>query len=373
MNTQVKFLDLAAINARFSKQFEAAFQEVLTSGWYLSGKATQYFEKQFSAYCGTQYCVGVANGLDALTLTLLAQKELAGWNDDDEVIVPAMTFVATAQAVLRARLRPVLVDISPIDYLMDIAQFEAAITMRTRAVIPVHLYGRLCDMEQVNLVAKQYNLFVLEDAAQAHGAQRNGVRAGNFGDAAAFSFYPGKNLGALGDGGCVVTNDESLATVIRALANYGARRKYFHERLGFNSRLDELQAAILSIKLQALDTDNRQRQQWANYYIQNIKNSYLQLPKQSGQVEENVFHIFPILTDYREVLQAYLHDNGIETLVHYPISLHQQPCLRHHLSRSSSYFMAESIAQKELSLPMSPILAKHEIDTVIQTLNHFSP
>ena len=372
MNTPIKFLDLAALNARFARKFEAVFQEVLASGWYLSGSATQRFEQQFAAYCGTQHCVGVANGLDALTLILMAQKECLGWDDDDEVILPAMTFVATAQAVVRARLRPVLVDVSPEDFLMDVSLLEATVTSRTRAVIPVHLYGRLCDMDAVKQVAERHHLFVLEDAAQAHGAQRNGVRAGAFGHAAAFSFYPGKNLGALGDGGSIVTNDTELADKVRALANYGSRKKYYHEGLGLNSRLDELQAAFLSVKLKSLDEDNRQRQQWARYYIEHLNTPYIQCPTWPNAIEEHVFHLFPVLTDHREALQTYLHKRGIDTLVHYPIPLHRQPCLTPYF-RDKSFPITEQVAAKELSLPMSPILSKVEIDTVIQTLNRFTP
>ena len=262
MSNKIPFLDLAKINSRFSTSFHDAFSEVLDSGWYLRGMATAQFEEAFSAYCGVAHCVGVANGLDALTLSLLAKKEMDCWPENAEVIVPAHTFVATVQAVVRAGLRPVAVEVLD-DGLISPEAVESAVNQRTRAIIPVHLYGKLADMDEICSIAKQFSLFVLEDAAQAHGALREGRRAGAWGNAAAFSFYPGKNLGALGDGGAVVTDDRDLAERVRCLGNYGARKKYNHEWLGMNSRLDELQAAFLLRKLPSLDQDNERRRQIA--------------------------------------------------------------------------------------------------------------
>ena len=366
MNTPIKFLDLAALNARFARKFEAVFQEVLASGWYLSGNATQRFEQQFAAYCGTQHCVGVANGLDALTLILMAQKECLGWEDNDEVILPAMTFVATAQAVVRARLRPVLVDVSPEDFLMDVSLLEATVTSRTRAVIPVHLYGRLCDMDAVKQVAERHHLFVLEDAAQAHGAQRNGVRAGAFGHAAAFSFYPGKNLGALGDAGGVTTNDEVLVGIIRAIANYGSNKKYVFQYVGQNSRMDEVQAAVLSEKLKWLDQDNQRRTAIAQHYVEGISNENITLPTRDYLVN-NVFHIFPVLCAQREKLQQELHQRGIETIIHYPIPPHKQQCYSHWAQLSMP--ITERIHNEELSLPLNPTMTDDEVQLVISQVS----
>ena len=370
MSNKVSFLDLRKINARFSAVFHEDLTKVLESGWYLRGEATAQFEQAFARYCGVEHCVGVANGFDALTLTLLTQKDLAGWPDSAEVIVPAHTFVATVQAVVRAGLQPVLVDVLE-DGLISPKAVEGAINSRTRAILPVHLYGKLAAMEEINVLAKKYSLFVLEDAAQAHGARRDGRKAGAWGDAAAFSFYPGKNLGALGDGGAVTTNCPELAERIRCLGNYGAPEKYKHEWLGMNSRLDELQAAFLSRKLTRLDEDNARRRVIARYYTENIRKDCFALPYSDAQLigEDHVFHIFPLRSSQRDELQSQLSHSGIETLIHYPVPIHRQQCFSGQIAPNLHFEQAEAWAAEELSLPISPVMEEKEAELVVQTLN----
>jgi pleiotropic regulatory protein degT len=370
MSNKVSFLDLRKINARFSDVFHEDLAKVMESGWYLRGEATAQFEQSFAKYCGVEHCVGVANGLDALTLTLLAQKDLAGWSDSTEVIVPAHTFVATAQAVVRAGLQPVLVDVLE-DGLIAPKAVEGAINPRTRAVIPVHLYGKLAAMEEITALAKKHALFVLEDAAQAHGAQRGGRKVGAWGDAAAFSFYPGKNLGALGDGGAVTTICPELAERIRCLGNYGAPEKYKHTWLGTNSRLDELQAAFLSRKLTRLDEDNERRRVIARYYTENLRKDRFALPYSDAQLigEDHVFHIFPLRSPQRTELQGHLSQAGIETLIHYPVPVHWQECFFGWIPANLHFEQAEAWAAEELSLPISPVMGENEAELVVQTLN----
>lgn len=373
--SHIKFLDLRAVNERFAAEFHTRLSQVLERGWFLNGTAVDEFEKHFAAYCRVKHCIGVGNGLDALTLVLQARKDLAGWNDGDEVIVPAYTFIASAQAVVRAGLRPIPVDVRLTDFLLDPALAEAALTARTRALMPVHLYGRLCDMAGFRSIADRHGLFLIEDAAQAHGTiDAAGSRAGSFGDAAAFSFYPGKNLGALGDGGAVVTSDDALAARVRTLANYGATTKYHHQYQGFNSRLDEIQAAFLSVKLHHLDDDNRRRQAVAARYLKEIDNEHLILPysAENNAYRSSVFHIFPIRCAHRECLQVHLARHGIETLIHYPLPLHRQPCLRHVCDEAHVLPNAERIAEEELSLPISPVMDTEATTYVIQTLNSFA-
>lgn len=365
----IKFLDLQRITTSFEPELTAAVQKVIDSGWYLHGQETRLFEEEFAAFCHVDACIGVANGLDALYLTLQAKKDLCGWNDGDEVIVPAMTFIATAQAVVRAGLTPVLVDVTE-NALLSPSLIEPALTPRTRAIVPVHLYGQTCDMEAIMKVAVKHGLFVLEDAAQAHGGYEEGTdnRVGALGHAAAFSFYPGKNLGALGDGGAVVTNDIELADRVRSLANYGAKEKYNHEYAGCNSRLDEIQAAILRVKLTRLDADNDKRRQIADLYRNSINNptvEYLQ--------HDSVYHIFPVFTANREALQQHLAEQGIQTLVHYPLAIHEQPCMREIIVPGASFPMAEKIARTEQSLPISPVMTDEEVAAVINAVNSYKP
>lgn len=376
MKDWVRFLDVAAINERFLETFQNEIKEVVQSGRVLLGQQTRKFEEEFAQYCHTDFCVGVANGLDALWLTLLAKKILVGWADNDEVIVPEHTFIATVQAVVRAGLKPVLAPVSESDYLLDVSVLNSVLSPQTRAIIPVHLYGKMVNMSAVTTFANHHDLFVLEDAAQAHGAQYLGHSAGDkfWHSAAAYSFYPGKNLGALGDGGAMVTRDESLANCVRQLANYGSSTRYHHEYLGTNSRLDELQAAFLRHKLHALQQDNERRRRIAQRYLTETRNPHLSLPYATldlPQQLESVFHIFPIFSHYRTKLQEYLKKRSIETLIHYPIPIHKQLCFRHLWGDEKKFLIAEQIANEELSLPISPVLSDEHVTRVIHALNSF--
>lgn len=376
MKDWVKFLDVAAINERFLEAFHNDITEVVQSGRALLGQQTQKFEEEFAEYCHTTHCVGVANGLDALWLTLMAKKILEGWTENDEVIVPEHTFIATVQAVVRAGLKPILAPVSNDDYLLDVSQLTPILSSKTRAILPVHLYGKMADMNSIATFAAQHNLFILEDAAQAHGAQYAGHPAGDrsWQGAAAYSFYPGKNLGALGDGGAMVTNDESLANCVRQLANYGSSTKYHHEYMGTNSRLDELQAAFLRHKLRSLQEDNKKRRKIARRYLTEIKNPLISLPYPTldlSQKLESVFHIFPIFSQHRTRLQEHLQEGYIETLIHYPIPIHKQQCIRHFWRDENDFLTAERIANEELSLPISPVLLDEHVTRVIRALNTF--
>ena len=365
---KVPFLDIKAITQSFEPELSKNLLDVVHSGWYLNGQQVQLFEEEFSQFTGTQYSIGVGNGLDALTLILESMKDLYHWQDQDEVIVPAFTFIATAEAISRAGLTPVFSDVND-NFLLDTNLITEKITRRTRAILPVHLYGKMCDMPTILSIASQYGLKVVEDAAQAHGSLLKGKRAGNWGDAAGFSFYPGKNLGALGDGGAVVTDNPELAERVRILANYGAQKKYHHQYLGHNSRLDEIQAAALRVKLGRLDEDNDQRRKIAALYHQQLDNTCFQTPYH-GNVTDSVFHIYPLLTPCREALQTYLLDNGIETLIHYPIALHKQKAYYFH--REENHPKAEKFAEEELSLPISPLMSTAEVEYVINKLNLFT-
>ena len=376
MKDWVKFLDVAAINERFLEAFHNDITEVVQSGRALLGQQTQKFEEEFAEYCHTTHCVGVANGLDALWLTLMAKKILEGWTENDEVIVPEHTFIATVQAVVKAGLKPILAPVSNDDYLLDVSQLTPILSSKTRAILPVHLYGKMADMNSIATFAAQHNLFILEDAAQAHGAQYAGHPAGDrfWQGAAAYSFYPGKNLGALGDGGAMVTNDESLANCVRQLANYGSSTKYHHEYMGTNSRLDELQAAFLRHKLRSLQEDNKKRRKIARRYLTEIRNPLISLPYPTldlSQKLESVFHIFPIFSQHRTRLQEHLQEGYIETLIHYPIPIHKQQCIRHFWRDENDFLTAERIANEELSLPISPVLLDEHVTRVIRALNTF--
>lgn len=363
----IKFLDIQRITESFQPELSNAAERVIASGWYLQGEETEAFEREFAAFCHAPHCVGVANGLDALYLTLAAKRTMEPtWQDGDEVIVPAMTFVATAEAVLRAGLTPVLVDVDE-NALLDtsLARLEAAVTPRTRAVIPVLLYGQTVDMDCIMSFAEAHHLFVLEDACQAHGGHDIAAKA----HASAFSFYPGKNLGALGDGGALVTHDEALAQRVRALANYGASRKYYHEYQGINSRLDEVQAAMLRVKLRRLHADNHSRQEVARAYYDGIRNPHVRLLQQ--HVEGSVWHIFPVFAADRDALQVHLASHGVQSLIHYPLALHQQTGLVHSYHASGPLTRAEDIASHELSIPISPVMTDDEIAQVIAAVNSY--
>lgn len=368
----IPFLPLQQINHRYEPALSAAIQRVVDSGWYLLGKEVERFEHDFAAYVGTSHCVGVANGLDALTLALMAMKDYFGWETEAQVIVPNMTFVATAEAVVRAGLVPVFAEVDD-SALLTVEAVDAVYTPRVRAVIPVHLYGKMAPMPALKDWADAHQVQLLEDAAQAHGAACEGIKAGAWGIMAAFSFYPGKNLGALGDGGAVTVSNEALARRVRMLANYGAERKYHHTALGMNSRLDEIQAAVLNVKLPHLDADNRRRREIAAIYASHISHPLVRLPY-DGETETSVFHIYALRTAHREALQAHLAEAGIQTLIHYPFALTQQPALAPYASEagtSESPSWALKWAAEELSLPISPVMTDAEALEVCEVVNSF--
>lgn len=378
----IKYLDLQKINASFEPALSDALLRVSRSGWYLHGEATARFEQEFADFCGTAHCIGTGNGLDALTLIFLAYRELGVMNAGDEVIVPANTYIATILSILHAGLKPVLCEPLPETCNIDVIHAETLITQRTRAILPVHLYGRLADMQGVYDLAARYGLKIVEDAAQAHGAiydkvlpgkEKQLLRAGNLSDAAAFSFYPAKNLGALGDGGAITTHDTSLAAIVRFIANYGSTEKYVHLYQGINSRLDELQAAVLSVKLPRLDKDNVRRREIAQLYKENIHWKYpkLQCTVSTEDIKEsNVFHIFPVFSPRRDELQYYLTAHNIHSQIHYPIPPHRQKALIQEYGMQQLP-ITEHIHNEELSLPISPLLTNEEVGQVIDCINSF--
>ena len=368
----IPFLDLRAINAQYHAELKDACARVIDSGWYIGGKELETFEHNFADYCGTQFAIGVANGLDALILTLRAWKELGKLQDGDEVIVPSNTYIASILAITANNLTPILVEPDLNTYNIDPVKIEQAITPKTRVILPVHLYGQLAAMPEIMAIAKQHNLLVLEDSAQSHGAQIQGKKAGNWGDASGFSFYPGKNLGALGDAGAITTNDAELAMMLKALRNYGSHEKYKNLVPGMNSRLDEIQAAMLDIKLKYLDQEIQHRRQIASLYLNGIKNPLIQLPLMNINAEayeQHVWHLFVIRTNQREALQKYLNEQGIQTLIHYPIPPHKQQAYKEWNSRS--YPLTEVMHQEVLSLPLSPIMRDEEVKSVIAAINSF--
>lgn len=364
----IPFLDLKALNAQYRTDLIEACIKVIDSGWYIQGNECKEFEKEFAEYCGTKYTIGVANGLDALILILRAYKELGIMKDGDEVIVPSNTYIASILAISQNNLVPVLVEPDINTYLINPNKIEEKITSKTKAILPVHLYGQTCEMNKINEIAKKYNLKVIEDSAQSHGAYYKDKRSGNLGDASGFSFYPGKNLGALGDGGAVTTNNEELANTIKALGNYGSHKKYENSYKGINSRLDEMQAAMLRVKLRYLDNEIEKRREIANYYLQNIKNNNIILP--TVKVEDNhVWHLFVIRTNKRDELQKYLSDNGIQTLIHYPIPPHKQDAYKKW--NNEKYPISEQIHDEVLSLPISGVQSLEDTKKIVKFLNEF--
>ncbi|MFY8214259.1 MAG: DegT/DnrJ/EryC1/StrS family aminotransferase [Flavobacterium sp.] len=367
---KIPFLDLQQINAPYEAQFHQQLQTLLDNGWYILGEEVLQFEREFAAYCGTSHCIGVANGLDALTLVFRGYIELGQLHKGDEVLVPANTYIASILAIIEAGLIPVLVEPNPDTFLVEANILEESRTHKTKAAMVVHLYGQLPDMEAISSWAKSNHILLIEDAAQAHGAQLpSGQKAGNLGDAAGFSFYPGKNLGALGDAGAVTTNDAQLAVMIQHLRNYGSAQKYHNTYLGVNSRLDELQAAFLRIKLPQLDRDNALRRAVAARYTTEINNPTIQLPIYTGQADQ-VFHLFVIRTAQRDKLQAYLAQHEIQTLIHYPIPPHKQNALA--AWNALSFPITEAIHREVLSLPISPIMTDEQVDRVIAVLNAYN-
>lgn len=361
----IKYLDLKQINDQHDAEIREAIDEVLRSGWYLKGEVTRRFEQQYATYIGTEYCVGVSNGLDALTLILRAYIEKGVMQPGDEVIVPANTFIASILSISECGLTPVLVEPSIETFQIDDSLIEKAISERTKALMIVHLYGRCAYTEKIGMICKKYNLKLIEDNAQAHGCVFKGKKTGSLGAAAAHSFYPGKNLGAFGDAGAVTTNDKELAQIIEELGNYGSSKKYVFDYQGRNSRMDEIQAAVLDVKLRYLDKDNKCRQDIAYYYINNVKQPDIILPTPS----DSVYHIFPILCERRDELQQYLKENGVETMIHYPIPPHKQACYKEW--NDLSFPITERIHRQELSLPCHQALKKEEADQIVSLLNRF--
>lgn len=365
----IPFLDLKSINAQYRDELIEACTRVIDSGWYITGNEVTKFEENFAEYCGTQHAIGVANGLEALILTLRAWKELGKLKAGDEVIVPSNTYIASILAISANDLVPVLIEPDLTTYNLCPTKTKAAITDKTKAILPVHLYGQLADMPALMDIAKQNSLLVLEDSAQSHGASIDGRKAGNWGNAGAFSFYPGKNLGALGDAGAVTTNDDELANTLRALRNYGSHKKYENLFQGVNSRLDEIQAAMLNVKLPHLDKEIAHRRQIAKAYLEGIINANITLPNQAG--EAHVWHVFVVRCEQRNALQAYLAEQGIQTLIHYPIPPHKQQAYKEW--NNLSYPISEQIHQEVLSLPMGPTLSIQNVDKIIDAVNKFKP
>lgn len=365
----IKFLELKKITALHGEEIKQAVNDVIESGWYLHSNANSRFESHFAQYIGTRHCIGVGNGLDSLTLILRAYKELGVIAEGDEIIVPANTYIATILAITDNNLKPVLVEPRLDTFQIDDSLIEKAITPRTRAIMIVHLYGRCAYTERIGELCRKYDLKLIEDNAQAHGCTYNGKRTGSLGDAAGHSFYPGKNLGALGDAGGVTTDDDQLADTIRALANYGSRKRYVFDMAGRNSRMDEIQAAVLDVKLKYLDEENSRRRSNALYYIKNISNPYVCVPSESYW-RESVFHIFPLMTSQRDRLQSYLKENGVQTDIHYPIPPHLQRAYSQW--GRPSLPVTERIHREELSLPVSQVLTEEECKEVTRLINDFA-
>lgn len=364
----IKFLDLQKINAEYKNKFESQFSSFLDSGWYVLGDQVKLFERNFAAYCGSKHCIGVANGLDALILIFRAYKELGKLKNGDEVLVPANTYIASIIAIIQNDLVPVLVEPRLETYNINPDEIKKHITPKTKAILAVHLYGQLAEMTAINQLAKTYDLVVIEDAAQAHGAILEGAKAGNLSDATGFSFYPGKNLGALGDAGAITTNDERLATTLFSLRNYGSEEKYKNELIGLNSRLDEIQAGFLNIKLADLDRQNQRRRAIAQRYLAEVKNPKIVLPFYDYS-DAHVFHLFVIRTADRKELQKHLEKHQIQSLIHYPIAPHKQQALAQFSELSLP--ITEKIHEQVLSIPMSPVLTETEVSEVIARLNAY--
>lgn len=368
----IQFLDLKSVNNQYKEELIDACSRVINSGWYITGKELETFEKEFASYCGTKFALGVANGLDALILTLRAWKELGKIQEGDEVIVPSNTYIASILAITENKLKAVLVEPDIKTYNIDPEQIKKAITPKTKAILPVHLYGQLAPMSEIMAIAKKHNLLVLEDSAQAHGASIDGRKAGNWGGASGFSFYPGKNLGALGDAGAITTNDENLYDMLKALRNYGSHQKYHNLVTGVNSRLDEIQAAMLSIKLKYLDKETAHRRKIANLYLKEIQNPLIKLPLKDVNAEnysQHVWHLFVVRVENRERFQQYLTENGIQTLIHYPIPPHKQQAYKEW--NSLSLPISEKIHDEVISLPMSPTQTLEETQRIIEICRSF--
>ncbi|MDO4160200.1 MAG: DegT/DnrJ/EryC1/StrS family aminotransferase [Prevotellaceae bacterium] len=367
--TTIKYLELKKITAMHSEEIHEAIDRVVDRGWYLQGEENALFETEYAKYIGTKYCIGCGNGLDALTLILRAYIEMGILHKGDEVIVPANTYIASILAITENGLVPILVEPRIDTFQIDDDLIEKAITPRTTAIMIVHLYGKCAFSQKIANICKEHNLKLIEDNAQAHGCKYEDKHTGSLGDAAGHSFYPGKNIGALGDGGAVTTNDKELADMVRTLSNYGSSRKYVFDYKGRNSRLDELQAAVLRVKLKYIDEDNQTRRNIARQYIGNISNPSIVLPSEE-YCNESVHHIFPVLCERRDELQKYMSDNGVQTMIHYPIPPHKQRCYSEWSSLSLP--VTEKIHKEELSIPLNPALESNEIETIIRLLDNFN-
>ncbi|MCW3160389.1 DegT/DnrJ/EryC1/StrS family aminotransferase [Chryseobacterium oryctis] len=365
----IKFLDLQKINLAYQQEIETKLLEVFRSGWYLMGNELNNFEENLSKYIGAKHAIGVANGLDALRLILRAYIELGIMKQGDEIIVPSNTYIASILAISDNNLVPILVEPEINTYNINISKIEEKITPKTKAILIVHLQGRVVFSNQLKEIAKKHNLKIIEDNAQAIGAEWDGIKSGNLGDAAGFSFYPGKNLGALGDAGAVTTNDDELAKAIRALANYGSNKKYVNIYKGLNSRLDEIQAAVLDVKLKYIDNENTIRREIAKKFISEITNPSIILPENPTNEKEHVWHVFVIRSEKRDELQAYLTENGIQTIIHYPIPPHHQEAYKEW--NTLSFPISEKIHEEVLSLPISPVMTEDEISKIISVVNKF--
>jgi len=368
-DNMVKFYDLQKITAQHRDEYDAAIRRVMDAGWFLQGQENRQFEADYAHYTGTKHCVAAANGLDALKLIIRGYKELGVFQDGDEIIVPANTYIATILAITDNQLTPVLVEPTWEHLEIDSNKIEEAITPKTRGIMTVHLYGRIAYDDRLDDICRKHGLILMEDCAQSHGCRWKGRKTGSLGHAAAHSFYPGKNLGALGDAGAVTTDDEALATVIRALANYGSDQKYVFKYAGMNSRMSEIDAAVLAVKLRYLDEDNSKRQQLAAYYYAHISNPQIVLPKRIDD-ENNVYHQFPVFCERRDELQAFLAEQGIQTLIHYPIPPHKQECYKAWNNRS--YPVTERIHAQELSIPMNQAVTQEEAQKIVNSINAFS-
>jgi len=368
----IKFLDLNKINKTYDKEIKIAVNEIIDSGWYLKGEATTQFENKLSSYIGAKHVIACGNGLDALRIILRAYIELNVLAEGDEILVPSNTYIASILAITDNNLIPVFIEPSIETYNINDSLIEQKISKKTKAIMLVHLYGKIIWNENIKKLAKKYKLKIIEDNAQAIGAKIDNVRSGNLGDASGFSFYPGKNLGAMGDAGAITTNDDELAETARALGNYGSKTKYINRFKGFNSRMDEIQASILTVKLKYIDQENQKRREIAKFYCQNIKNPYTILPNLDMNFkEQHVWHLFVIRTKYRKSLQRHLTKLGIETLIHYPIPAYKQKCYEEFNTLSCP--LTEQIQNEILSLPISPVLEKKELNKIIQGVNTFIP
>lgn len=364
----IKFLDLQKINNQYQQELKEAAARVIDSGWYLLGNELELFEQNYASFCGSKYAIGVANGLDALRLIFKAYIEMGVMQKGDEVIIPANTYIASLLAVTDNDLVPVLVEPNSTTYNLDTTKIEAAITAKTKAILTVHLYGQNSINDAMLAICKNHNLKLVEDSAQAHGATYNGKVMGSIGDAAGHSFYPGKNLGALGDAGAVTTNDQVLAKIIAAIRNYGSEKKYENIYRGLNSRLDEIQAAFLNVKLKYIQKDIEARREVANYYLENIKNPEILLPTMLSE-EGHVWHLFVIRSSRRDDLQKYLAEKGIQTLIHYPIPPHKQEAYEAY--NNLSFPITEQIHEEVLSLPLSAIITKEDMNKIVKVLNDY--